>query len=599
METSSIAHDQFSPGPCNTGKPTDPSRSSVTLLALPAMPTPKLPKTMEKTHSTSNSIGGLGSKVKSGFRNMVHTIRHGPSSAPHTADAPTSPTLTAPKSGSSPAKLAGKKYGRAVRKIARMLHLHQSKTPTDTPSSQQPTADATQSRPPNALPRTAEEAFERLNARWGPVLDIPDESIIELALNLASKSSSIPKEVLADGSDIKVVATMSGCNNRVFVVQYGEDLKVCVRVPACGWEGKWTGKDVQAFRTQVLTMKYIRKHTDCSIAEVIAYDTTFDNAIHAPHMVMTYLEGRTVASLWFEEEGPLPLEEKRQNILRSLAHQAAQLRSLTFDKIGALHFSSNDDDKPEVGPFHMLNFGVSRTSSFLQYVDDEVDVEPKTSSDAWLRGQLEEWKKHVTEPSEENPFPEADRLQFWEHLGIYRLFSMALDELPLRKDGDGEQFVITPPDFDWQNILADDHGNVTALVDWDRVDTAPGFVGCCAFPDFLSEDWQPTGWYSWPHWAENTMSPMQYDRYRVDYNRYMVEACGGEGDCKYTAMSHLYSQLSRAVGRTEPQKKLLERIITLAVPRVNFESMCQCIGDKGLTSEQEKCIREELKKVLA
>ena len=58
---------------------------------------------------------------------------------------------------------------------------------------------------------------------------------------------------------------------------------------------------------------------------------------------------------------------------------------------------------------------------------------------------------------------------------LWRITKATLQHLPFRAASDG--FVLSPPDFDSQNILVDDQGNVTGIIDWDLVQTLPSCVG--------------------------------------------------------------------------------------------------------------------------
>lgn len=116
-----------------------------------------------------------------------------------------------------------------------------------------------------------------------------------------------------------VIGKHEGYNNMCRVVKYADGTKVCVRVPACGWGDKWTKHDAMPLRTTVLTMQYIKRNTKLLLPEVFAYDSTFENEIGAPHAIMSVIDGRPVSESWFDTVAPLPLEEKRQNILRTLA----------------------------------------------------------------------------------------------------------------------------------------------------------------------------------------------------------------------------------------------------------------------------------------
>ncbi|KAL1647706.1 hypothetical protein SLS58_002507 [Diplodia intermedia] len=523
-------------------------------------------------HQTS---GGARSrtKLKRGLHSLKYNIAHASAATSSTTLVPSQPGNSLVDSERQTGCLA------VMYRIARLPHRNKKKEPP----------------PPKHHVAGSSHGSDETDPKWGPIFGLSDESLADLALDIASNISSIPKCLLPDSSSVKVVAKMNGYNNCVFVLEYQEGVKVCVRVPASGWEGKWSEADVDALQVQVRTLQYISRHTNCPIPEIISYDTTFNNAIHSPYVAMTYIEGRSVEDLWYDDTGPLPLEEIRQNILRSMAKAVSELRTLTFDKMGTLQFGAEQDDNPTIGPFVLLNFGASRTSSFMNYIS-EMDKNPLSDSRAWLRGRLEEWRREEMQPSDDNPCQVGPAR--YQKIGMYRLFSMLLDEFPGPEDGE-EKFVLAPPDFDWQNILADDNGNVMAILDWDRVETLPRYLGWSTFPEFLFRDWEPNGWYVWPHWVDKVMSPMEYDRYRTDYARFMTEACGGEGDCKYTAKSHIFEQIAFAIGRTHYMDGVLRRVLSTTLPQVNAKIVLQYIGEKGLDPAQEDQIRHEFKTLLA
>lgn len=517
-------------------------------------------------------------KFKRVFENFLDSIRYGRAKVNLSSGA-TSPTLvptdsevpTTARSISMPCK---KKLRHTLRKALRKLGLKPPKHKHTV--SQQPTPET---HPPPASKDT-----------FGGVRRIRDEEVVELALDVASKGSQIPKSILADGSHVRVVKRAHGFNNLVFIVQYSESLKVCVRVPACAWKGAWTKQDAVAMRTSALSMRYIKRHTSCPIPDVITYDTTFDNAIRAPHTILLHVEGRAVEELWFDQDGPIPLEDKRQNILRSLAHATAQLRSLTFGQMGALQFATDDDDNPTIGPPSLMSYGASRTPDFLEFVKEAMS-HPSSRSDTFVRARLEEWKQMVFK----GRLGETERNQA---LGTYRLFSMLLDEFPFPAADEPEKFILAHPDFDMQNILADEYGNVTAIIDWDRVDSRPRYMGWCGPPYFLSMDWDSEFTYAWPHLHACEMPPLDYDRFRADYARYLSEACGEEGDCKYAAKAHLFDRIVEALGRTAVMDGLLQKVVAHVLPRVDAGMVRQCIGAGALAPESEEIIRAGLRRLL-
>lgn len=207
--------------------------------------------------------------------------------------------------------------------------------------------------------------------------------------------------------------------------------------------------------------------------------------------MMSVIEGKEVKTVWHDESGPVPLEEKRQNILRTLATSMSQLRGLEFDRLGMLHFDQGGIDsdqnassadprlaqrflKPYVGPSYNVNYGCIRDKSFFE--NDARILPPLNSSHAYLRDRLEHW---WTEQSSK----QKDEVTLWELKGTRTLFSLILDYLPFSTYHDRlghdsaapaperkipahgqslnptcnetaglrETFVLAPPDFDYRN----------------------------------------------------------------------------------------------------------------------------------------------------
>lgn len=55
-------------------------------------------------------------------------------------------------------------------------------------------------------------------------------------------------------------------------------------------------------------------------------------------------------------------------------------------------------------------------------------------------------------------------------------------------DKTGQQFVLTHPDFDVQNLLVEDDGTLCGIIDWDGVAAVPHAIGCLSLPLWLTED---------------------------------------------------------------------------------------------------------------
>lgn len=62
----------------------------------------------------------------------------------------------------------------------------------------------------------------------------------------------------------------------------------------------------------------------------------------------------------------------------------------------------------------------------------------------------------------------------------------------IAESSDGRKpFVLTHPDTNLHNILVNEEGRVSSIVDWDGVETSPHSTGNRAYPRFLTYDWCP------------------------------------------------------------------------------------------------------------
>ncbi|OCL12238.1 hypothetical protein AOQ84DRAFT_373247 [Glonium stellatum] len=447
--------------------------------------------------------------------------------------------------------------------------------------------------------------------KWGPILSLTDEAVVKVALqyqrHLMTELTQADEGVSIASAELqaRVVRHAVGFNNRVFIVEYSDGWSICVRVPACGWGDHWSELHIRNFTSQACTMRYIRENTNLPMPEMLQIDETFNNALGAPFMIMTAVKGREANAIWFDDAGltPSQLEQKRQNILKTLATGMSELRNLEFDTMGTLHFSGGLPtslgeriSEPTVGPCYNWNFGwlPDKTNKH----ENDAITHPYPTSQSWLRDRLEKWWKemHIKDSKKG-----GEQKSYLEHRGIYILYSMMLEYFPYSSKSAGmdpypEKFVLAPPDFDWQNTLVAEDGAVQAYIDWDRAETLPRYLGWACVPNFLSADWRIM--YEWP--AKHAMPPSELARYREDYSRYMREACGDETDCyRYTPKSHYFSSIEFAIGDAKLMEEMVFKFLDLLVPRTRKDEHVIRLGDEGFREGEEEWLREQFKNLFA
>lgn len=88
--------------------------------------------------------------------------------------------------------------------------------------------------------------------------------------------------------------------------------------------------------SEVATMEFVRAHTTIPVPKVYAYDSSRQNSIGAPWILLERFEAETYASV----EHTLS-SSQQEGIGKQIAEWTHQLRGLSFDKIGCLYSRNN------------------------------------------------------------------------------------------------------------------------------------------------------------------------------------------------------------------------------------------------------------------
>jgi hypothetical protein len=226
---------------------------------------------------------------------------------------------------------------------------------------------------------------------------------------------------------------------------------------------------------------------------------------------MSFIPGKRVSEIWFKDptSGALSREEFRLRILTNMAQTMAQFSSLTFDKIGSI--MEDGSGSMVIGP--VFNPVRLRDGSY-----DVTALGPFDSTSTYLEAN------YVEETHEDELGRAAGML-----LGA-TMPCLSMDDSP-------PGFALCVPNFDSQNIMADDEGNITGLINWDFVQTVPRQLGYSKYPGWIIRDWDPLMYR--PDEADSEDSPETLERYRAHYNTEMGKALNWQGDWKYTWKSHM------------------------------------------------------------
>ncbi|KAG5664345.1 hypothetical protein KAF25_008079 [Fusarium avenaceum] len=269
---------------------------------------------------------------------------------------------------------------------------------------------------------------------FGPLATIPEDHLIALAFRIGSQMLRVSID------NAKLVKRVSGSYNIVHIIEL-ETLKLVIRVPATGWGAGVTKTAADALASQVAVMRLVRQKTKAHVPEIYDWDPTINNEIGAPFICMAFLLGETASHVWFDQSnGTEAREELRLNILSSLSNIMAQFDSISFDKIGSI--TAVQDGSFSLGPIYHWpvkddgSIQVTADRTYFSTVEFlACNMRFKDAKDSvWSRAQNKILETLIQNSPDLNSY---------------------------------SRFVLCPPDFDSQNVLVDDKGNVTGIIDWD------------------------------------------------------------------------------------------------------------------------------------
>ena len=300
-------------------------------------------------------------------------------------------------------------------------------------------------------------------------------------------------------------------------------------------------------------------------------------------MLMTCIGGVSAREVWNSDEGPVPKEIRRQNILKGIAQAMSGLRHLKYSTSGSFWFGEDPLDEPVVGESWNLKIkGYVINRRFET-------AKPYSSTREKLQADL-----HYL--LEDQGFP--DNCENSCAKGVFELYRLMVDafleatEVP----NSDKDFALTHADFNYQNMNVDEAGHLAGILDWDRLFSQPRQTGWSMVPFMLQGDWASR--YQWPPAIGADYAPVrpdEFERYRQDYARYMWNACGGVGDCIFTSKSHIYRALFKSTTDEFDARRFVENVLAEILPRSRGLAYCTQLGEYGFRSGEREWLNTRLR----
>ena len=232
-----------------------------------------------------------------------------------------------------------------------------------------------------------------------------------------------------------------GGRNIIFEAQFDDDKIWIVRVRVFGGMKMESIFD-RSLESEVASIKYIKRHTiNVPVPDVYGHNSDFSNEAGSSYMFMESMAGKRLVGGGSKDFIP---DEHKVKVYSQLADIILQLSALSFRQIGMLQQEEDGQEKVDA-----------------IVASDGTTFGPFSSSREYYLCRAELLSQNCGPHGGQDLDPSnVDCLR-------YRISHSLVNESP------NGPFPLTHPDFSISNMLFDDDYNITALLDWSGVQTAP------------------------------------------------------------------------------------------------------------------------------
>jgi hypothetical protein len=240
-------------------------------------------------------------------------------------------------------------------------------------------------------------------------------------------------------------------------------------------------------RAEVVTLRWVRENTSIPVPKVFCFDDSNDNEIGFEWILMEYMQGTSARKRW----RTMSMEQKVALTKRFAVFQfelsGLEKQESTFTRIGAL-------DSPEIdlqvdSKALQATAAPGRLVSHEFFMGDHLEYDiprgPFRSSHDWVSAILTIIIRHQTlvlEKSEdEDEIEDAEDILPVTQTLLALLPKIFLPDLTI-----SEPSALHHHDLNLNNILVNEQGEVTAVLDWECVSALPLWM-LAEVPEFLND----------------------------------------------------------------------------------------------------------------
>ncbi|KAK4097668.1 kinase-like protein [Parathielavia hyrcaniae] len=297
-----------------------------------------------------------------------------------------------------------------------------------------------------------------------------DESYVPQVYDIAQVCRRVLE--LSPEDDCRVTFYAEGAFNKLYLIECANGRSLLrVSLPV---------DPTRKTRGEVTTLRWIRRTTHVPVPKIIAFDDTQDNEIGFEWILMELIPGISAYKRWRK----LSMAEKTCFVEQVAEFQSQFLRhsieDAKFQSIGTLVPADPPSDQTYSHP------KPGRIVSHMFFMGDHFHYDiargPFRSSHDWLSAYISIIRQAQTKALAKTE--DEDREDAKNCLRVATKLAKLLPKIFPAVLNPAEQTVLWHDDLSLQNILVDDDGKVTALIDWECVSCEPLWVAA-EMPKFL------------------------------------------------------------------------------------------------------------------
>ncbi|CAL5872047.1 uncharacterized protein PFLUO_LOCUS6304 [Penicillium psychrofluorescens] len=276
-----------------------------------------------------------------------------------------------------------------------------------------------------------------------------------------------------------IAEPLFGSYHVLFPLTFDTGLRWIAKIPINGTKRKWDELSAAALASEAKTIRLLKRETAIPLPDIFDFSPTTQNALGCPYILMGFVSGTPLYDVWFGHRmngaSPDIVHSRRVRALESIASAMVQLDKFTFQTSGCI-VSDSTQSPPTIGPTRRVDHKAMLDRWFIHQDpdDDPMYIECAVSSDP---KQLYTFMLDI--------HPEHNSIS----QGLVALLRQLISWIP--EPCGMDPFVLAHPDFDIQNFIVSEEGELLGLIDWDGVAAVPRSLGNERYPGWLTRDWDP------------------------------------------------------------------------------------------------------------